>query len=107
MTRLGQTNNFTARQHLNELNKYLGKKVIDYCVINKQGAIPKSHLKWYKEKDATIPVLDDLDSYNGLKIIRGDYVSNKGHHKASFDKLTRSLIRHDPDKLAKAIMSLL
>ncbi len=48
MTRWGQTNNFTAKDFLFELEKYLGKGVVDVILINK-GKIPVKALSWYRE----------------------------------------------------------
>lgn len=106
MTRFGQTDGFTASDHINELEKYLGVGVIDYCLVNKRGTIPKSALAWYKKND-TIPVRDDLGARNDPKILRRNLASSSQYEKVSSDQLVRSLIRHDPDRLARAIVSLL
>lgn len=105
MTRFGQTDGFGAHDHLNEIEKYLGGSHIDYCLVNKNG-ISKKALHWYKENDA-IPVKDDLKGTQGLKVVRKDFVANKEYQKSKSDKLVRSLIRHDSDKLAKAVVELL
>ncbi len=104
MTRAGQTGEFTAKDHLSEMEKYLGKGSLDAVLVNKNGSIPKDILKRYQEENAK-PVMDDLDG--DIQIIRGRFLSKSVYEKPKSDKLTRSLIRHDPDKLAKAIISLL
>lgn len=106
MTKFGQTNNFTASEHLNELEKYLGKGVIDVCLVNKTKKIPKKVLARYRQEKA-FPVQDDLDEKLPVKIIRRSLVSSKIYTRPKGDKLKRSLIRHDSAKLAKAIVSLL
>lgn len=106
MTRYGQTDGFTANDHLIEIEKYLGEKVLDFCLVNKKGTIPPKALTWYKKNDAS-PVKDDLDGTSRLKIVRGNYVSSKFYQKSASDKLVRSLIRHDSGRLAKAIVDLL
>ncbi|MFV1917745.1 MAG: 2-phospho-L-lactate transferase CofD family protein, partial [Patescibacteria group bacterium] len=106
MTRFGQTNNFTASDHIKELEKYLGKGAIDVCLINKTRKFPKGVLKKYREEKA-YPVEDDLKNGDGVKTVRRSFVSRRVFGKPKSDKLTRSLIRHDPDRLAKAIVSLL
>ena len=105
MTRYGQTTNFKASDHLNELEKYLGKGNIDICLVNKTKKYPKGVLARYMEENAR-PIEDDLQN-SGTKVIRRSLVSNKIFEKARGDKLTRSLIRHDSKKLARVIMSLL
>lgn len=106
MTRFGQTDGYSALDHINEIEKYLGGKTIDYCLINKSGTISRKALLWYRKND-TFPVKDDLDGINSLKIIRRTFASNRFYQKSSSDKLVRSLIRHDPDRLAKALVDLL
>jgi len=103
MTRYGQTFGFTAKDHIHVLEKYLGKDCLDYILINTK-PIPKSALTKYK-KMKEFPVADDLeDSY--FKVIRGDFLSKKETKIVPGDILKRSLIRHDSDKLAKALIKL-
>lgn len=104
MTRYGQTNNYKASEFLNEIKKYVGKYP-DVVLVN-NGKIPERAIIWYKKVHAE-PVRDNLELKTGIKVVRGDFVHSKIHKKADSDILTRSLIRHDPDKLAKAIISLL
>ncbi len=106
MTRFGQTNGFSARDHIVEIERYLGKGAIDVCLVNKTKKYPKGVLARYKEENA-YPVEDDLGKASDLEIIRRNFISNKVFEKPKSDKLTRSLIRHDPTKLARTIMSLL
>lgn len=106
MTRFGQTRGMTAKDHLGELKKYLGKGAVDVCLVNRTKNFPRGILARYKEERA-YPVKDDLGKSNSLRVIRRSFVSDKVFEKPKSDKLKRSLIRHDPAKLAKAIMFLL
>jgi len=106
MTRFGQTNDFSAKDHIDILQKYIGGKVLDYCLINSSKKFPKGILERYKEEKAH-PVVDDLGNNNKFKVIRKDFISSKVQIKHLTDNLKRSLIRHDSDKLAKVIMSLI
>ena len=105
MTKYGQTQKFKASDYLKEAEKYLGKNVIDYVIVN-SGKLTEKALKWYANTSAK-PVEDDLDNLKEIKVIRGDFVDKNIYVKGKADKLTRSLIRHDSDKLAKAVVSLL
>ncbi|HET7099127.1 MAG TPA: gluconeogenesis factor YvcK family protein [Patescibacteria group bacterium] len=105
MTRFGQTDGYKASDHINEVEKYLGAGSLDYCLINKNN-ISKEAVKWYKSHDAA-QVEDDLGNKKGLKIIRRNVVSSKFFQKSKSDKLTRSFIRHDSDKLAKAVVDII
>jgi hypothetical protein len=62
-------------------------------------------LSWYEASHETI-VEDDLHDQN-LHIVRKDVIGAIHIEKSSEDQLRRSLIRHDPEKLAKVIVSLL
>ena len=106
MTKYGQTSGFKTSDFLKELEKYLESGVVDYCLVNKSKTIPKNILSRYKSEKA-YPVEDDLRNGNGVKVIRANLISKKVYEKPESDKLMRSLIRHDPDKLASKIVNLI
>jgi uncharacterized cofD-like protein len=107
MTKFGQTNDFKASDFIEELEMYLGKGTVDFILVNSTKRYPPGVLKRYKEERAQ-PVVDDLGKMNKtVKVVRADLVSDTIYSKAAGDSLKRSLIRHDSDKLAKTIMSLL
>jgi uncharacterized cofD-like protein len=106
MTKYGQTNNFTAKDHLIELERYVGANTVDYMLINSSNKYAEKILGRYKEEKAH-PVKDDIDGQLKVKAVRRSLISPKIFLKDKGDKLTRSLVRHDSAKLAKAIMSLL
>jgi uncharacterized cofD-like protein len=106
MTRHGQTDGYGAKDHIEEIEKYLGGKALDAVIINKNRNFPAGVLARYREENA-FPVKDDLNGIGNIKIVRGDFVSKVVFERARGDKLTRSLIRHDSKRLAKAIVSLL
>ena len=103
MTREGQTDSFTIKDHIRELERYLGRK-IDICIVNRKQKLSKEILERYEEEGA-FPVIDDLEKTDGLKIVRRDLLSSKVYKKSKSDTLVRSFVRHDPFKLARAIMS--
>lgn len=109
MTKFGQTSGFSASDYLFELYKYLAGGVVQTVLVSKPFRLKGDVLKRYKEEKAEI-VIDDLDFSNQSpkpKIIRANLVSDKIYERQKGDILVRSLIRHDPDKLAKALVSLL
>ena len=105
MTRWGQTNNYTAYDFLTEMETYLGKGNVDFILVN-NGKIPKKAIEWYKKVKAK-PVKDNLNRVTKTRVVRTNFVDNEFYQKPRSDKLTRSLVRHDSDKLAKVINSLL
>ena len=106
MTRFGQTDGFGLQEHIEEIEKYLGKNTLDYCLFNKMDKVSPKAIKWYKDNDADI-VADNMQSTTKLKIIKKNLASTKYYKRNPADKLVRSLIRHDSSKLAKAIVQLL
>lgn len=100
MTKYGQTNGFTVSKFVSEMEKYLGN-CLSYIFINNK-SLPQEIIDRYRsEKDS--PVVDDLKN-DGYQIIRNDFLASDPIEKASGDKLKRSLIRHDSDKIAKILM---
>lgn len=106
MTRVGQTEGYSASDHLTQIEKYLGGKKVDYCLVNNDKKLPKEALAWYKAVN-TYPVKDDFNGNTKTKVIRTSLFDSTIYKKSKSDKLTRSLIRHDSAKLAKAIVDLL
>jgi uncharacterized cofD-like protein len=91
MTKHGETTGFKASDFVHEVEKYLGKEVIDYVICNNTKPSEKL-LKEYEKENAEF-VEPDL-SNKKLKVIKTNLLDNI------------YLARHNPDKLAKAIMSI-
>jgi uncharacterized cofD-like protein len=105
MTKFGQTTHYTASDHVYDLEKYLGKNVLDTVLVNTQRP-DKEAIKWYGKHNEE-PVVDDIVSTNYFKVTRRKLLSQDKIDKKNQDNLKRSFIRHDPQKLAKAVISLL
>lgn len=95
MTQPGETENYTAGDHIEAINKHTECNIIDYCLFN-NGIIQPYILKKYEE-DGAAPVKMDGQKlhHSGVKLIEKDLV-----------KIDRDYIRHDPDKLAHAILDI-
>ena len=100
MTEEGQTQGYSASDHLNALFYYLGdKKRLDYMIVNKKRIDPKV-LRIYKREKQESVILDEercKKLVSKLIIVQKDLASYlpKEH-----------LLRHDPYKLAHAILDL-
>lgn len=95
MNKHGETDSFKASEYVKEIINHLkGEKVLDKVIINR-ARYPQDLLGKYEEEKA-YPVEVDTDAIYGLvsKVVIGDFTTRK------------TLLRHDPDKLAKAILSL-
>ena len=110
MTKYGQTTHFTASDYVFELTKYLDGHNPDYILLNRELKLNRKILKRYLEEKAE-PVIDDLNEHPenlvGTHIVRGDFVSKSVYEPAKGDNLIRSLVRHDSQKLAKAIVKII
>ncbi|MBN1168501.1 YvcK family protein [Candidatus Woesebacteria bacterium] len=105
MTKYGETTDYTANDHLRTLENYLGKGTLDFCLVNSSKSFPRGIISKYKEERAK-PVKNDLKN-DHFKVVRRSMVGNKVYQRGKSDLVKRSLIRHDPKKLAKALLSLL
>jgi uncharacterized cofD-like protein len=104
MTKNGQTLTFSAKDHLRQLEHYLGP-YITHVLINTT-PLPGQALKVY-EKTHEYPVSDDLGNLSDYTIVRADIAGDEIIKKANSDVLIRSLIRHDSDKIANVIVSVI
>lgn len=108
MTKRGQTDGFCVSDHVLEIDKYLGRGFLDYVIINSKDPNNKV-LEWYKHQDNVIPVEDDSydKKFIEAKIIRADVLNEAVYDQHMADRIKRSLIRHDPVKLAKVLVKII
>ncbi|CAM0117535.1 uridine diphosphate-N-acetylglucosamine-binding protein YvcK [Rhabdochlamydiaceae symbiont of Dictyostelium giganteum] len=99
MNRKGQTSHFKVSDYLNEFEKYLGRDVFDYIIVNNQ-LPPEELIALYAEEGELIE--------NDLISDRVRAVPLLGELTPGFKKdlLKRNLIRHDSKKLAKELMKI-
>ncbi len=105
MNKFGQTNGFTASRYLSEIDKYLGIK-FDFVFAN-NAPLPKDTLRYYATSENSYPIEDDLLEEDGYLIFRKDLLSKKRFKPQEGDNLKRSILRHDSDKLAKALLKVM
>ncbi|MBB6050257.1 uridine diphosphate-N-acetylglucosamine-binding protein YvcK [Armatimonas rosea] len=99
MTQPGETDGFSASQHLAAIEKHLpqlppGKKIVDYVLVN----------------DAR-PSLDAMERYakTGAEVVAADtdVLQTMGYHPITGKFLSETqLVRHDPERLSRAIFHL-
>ncbi|MBU1033387.1 YvcK family protein [Patescibacteria group bacterium] len=105
VTHFSQTHQMSARDHLLEIQKYC-QRPADFALIN-DSPIPKKILSIYQEANDYL-IMDDLENKEGeTQIIRANLLSTTLFKAEKNDSLTRSLIRHHKDKLAKALLKLI
>ena len=91
MTKLGETTRFKSSVFIAEIEKYLGKKSLDFVICNDKRPA-ELLLKKYAKEGSEFVEPDAKDNHH--KIIRANLLDDI------------HLARHDPDKLAKTIMSI-
>ncbi len=99
MTKFGQTYGFTLSDYVREYEKYIGRP-LDHVLVNTT-PLPEDVLARY-EKENDFPVVDDLPQ-DDSKVTRCDLLAEEEVEAQAGDTLKRSLIRHDPDKIADAL----
>lgn len=103
MTKLGQTDRFTAVDLIKEMERYAGVSM-DYILINNKK--PKRELvEWYKKSSDVDMIKDNIEQkdYPETKIIRMDLLSEAKYEQSIADRIKRSLIRHDASKLGEIL----
>lgn len=104
MTKYGQTYGFTAKDHVEELAKYVGRYP-DTVLLN-SSEYPNKILKRY-ETEFAYPVKGKLKGFKESDVVKANLLAEEVVKKSSGDVVKRSLLRHDPDKLAWEIVKII
>ncbi|MDD5109120.1 MAG: YvcK family protein [Candidatus Omnitrophica bacterium] len=94
MTQPGETDGYSASDHIKALVKHSYPRILDYCLVN-NGEVPEEVLRRYS-KDNSALVINDRKKVEGLgyRLVEED-----------FSMIADGVIRHDAEKLAKIILS--
>ncbi|MBI5654251.1 YvcK family protein [Candidatus Uhrbacteria bacterium] len=101
VTKHGQTDGFKASDFCRVVEEYIGPAKLDRIIVNTSEPPPEV-LKAYEEAEDQL-VVDDL-GHDTRRIFRAPLISDRMSKKVAGDKLKRSVLRHDPAKLATAIL---
>ncbi len=93
MTQPGETDGFTASDHLLMVEKYLGCSM-DFILLN-SAKIPGSLIKKHSDKNSYQVIADTENIGRSTRIIQKEVLSSN------------KFVRHDPLKTAKAVMELI
>ena len=95
MTQHGETDRYSASDHLKAIVEHSNKDVIDACLIN-DAPIPSEALSRYKGEEQ-FPVLDDVEKIRemGYRVVASDLLSVSDY------------VRHDSAKLNKVLIKLI
>lgn len=101
MSRITQTHNMTAKEHLDKIQAAIGRKV-DKVIINKE-EISRPVLEHYASYNE-FPIKNDLS--DDARAIMADLVANMTFTKSEVDNSYRSFLRHDSNKLKTVLREL-
>lgn len=103
MTKHGHTDGFTVTTFVSVVESYLKKNFFNYVIFNTKRPLLALLKKYFPEGEW---VKSDKDLLKEKRFIGANLISSKVYHQNPADKIKRAFIRHDPDKLAKTIVSL-
>ncbi len=102
MSKFGQTNGFSASRYLSEIGNYSDLS-FNHVLVN-TASLPEEILRYYATSENSYPIEDDLGEGQGFRVLRDDFLSRHKFVPQKGDKLNRSVLRHDPKRLAKSLM---
>lgn len=107
VTKQGQTEGFTVADHADEIERLAGSTFLDYVFYNNQQP-DKTTLSRYKAEGAYIVEVDESTlTKKHYTAIGGSFLGTMAEKsKNETLPVTRSLIRHDPEAIARQIMEL-
>ncbi len=100
MNRKGQTTGFKVSDHLRGVEKYLGKGIFDYILVNNQDP-PKELIDMYREEGELVHC--DIE---GSNVILAPLLGEM-KKQTKGDILERSLIRHDSKRVSLELMKII
>ncbi len=106
MTKHGQTPGYSAIDHIRDLERYMQQTISAVIINNKK--IDVSTEKYYEEYGEH-EVEDNIDEFKDhpIDVVRADILAELPFEQSLADATPRSLLRHDPEKLAKILTSVI
>jgi uncharacterized cofD-like protein len=104
MNKRGKTNDFAVETYVSELEKLAGTKLFDVVLYNTTRPAEKLLKAYYEEG---VPVETKETTYEGRPLVGRDMLATGLYKPPKGDPLRRTLIRHNPHKLARELYKLL
>ena len=96
MTQPGETDGFTAFDHLDALVQHTNPKIVDYCLVN-SGSVSRELQERYKQENSYPIIADSRKIRNmGFRAIEEDLIA-----------VSNNFIRHDSAQLSRVILGLI
>jgi len=94
MTQPGETDGFTASDHVRAIEAHAGGRVFDYVLVNNATPMPELMERYHASgQELVLPDIDRIRQM-GYKVVTGNFISQSDY------------VRHDPVRLAEAILRL-
>ncbi|MDB5167488.1 MAG: uncharacterized protein JWN26_633 [Candidatus Saccharibacteria bacterium] len=107
VTKNGQTAGFSVGDHAAEIERFAGGHFLDYVLYNKQQPTDDVAARYKQEGAYITPVDMDVLHKAHYKTLAGNFLGTMAEaHTADIIPVTRSLIRHDAEEVARALMDL-
>lgn len=104
MNRHDHASGFDVATYVSMLESFIGEKDAFDVVLYNTKKPPKSLLRKYAGEGEPVPLGKTKGKY---KVVKADLLSDGVAKRPKSDKAHRSLIRHEPNKLARALMKIL
>ena len=107
VTKPGQTDGFSVQDFADEIERLAGHKFLDYVIYNTNQPNKRALKDYAKDGEFAVEMPETVKK-RGYKIVGKDLLSEKINQVPKGDLIgsSRTLIRHDPDKLARQIMKI-
>ena len=105
MNKIGHTDNFFIDDYLRIIENYTKPSLFDYFIYNTK--VPSAKLLNKYKREGCPPRIRKGVKWSKTIFKGYNLLNNKLYYQPRNDFLDRSLIRHDPTKLAKALLKLL
>ena len=102
MNKNGQTTDYKGSDHVEDITEYAGREP-DIVVVN-SAQIPQNILEWYKTHNETVTENDLASSQYKGTVVQADLISDQEFNKSESDVLSRSILRHDAQKLTNVLL---
>ena len=94
MTQPGETDGFSASDHVQAIEAHAGRRVFDYVLVNTARPTAEMMARYTKTGAEFVNPDAEVIAARGYKAVKGSFISQS------------AVVRHDPDKLAKALLRL-
>jgi uncharacterized cofD-like protein len=105
VTKPGQTDGFQVHDYAAEIERFIGKAVLNFVIYNQHQPSQKLLDKYARAGEYAVGFQPEALAKQQYQVIAGDLVADSIPRLTAADKIIpRTLIRHHPDKTARLIM---